>query len=83
MKILIIILTSFLWGQNWMNYLNSPIKWTVGLTNGYDNNVLRLSGIEKSDTALDESIMGGVDTFDSHYARFSLSVRQKMEKLFP
>ena len=79
MKILIIILTSFLWGQNWMNYLNSPIKWTVGLTNGYDNNVLRLSGIEKSDAALDESIMGGVDTFDSHYARFSLSGLKKIQ----
>lgn len=62
-----------------MNYLNSPIEWTVGLTNGYDNNVLRLSGIEKSDAALDESIMGGVETFDSHYTRFSMSGLKKIQ----
>ena len=62
-----------------MNYLNSPIKWTVGLTNGYDNNVLRLSGIEKSDATLDENIMGGVETFDSHYTRFSMSGLKKIQ----
>ena len=62
-----------------MNYLNSPIKWTVGLTNGYDNNVLRLSEIEKKDAALDESIMGSAETFDSHYARFSLSGLKKIQ----
>ena len=62
-----------------MNYLNSPIKWTVGLTNGYDNNVLRLSGIEKSDVTLDENIMGGVETFDSHYTRFSMSGLKKIQ----
>ena len=73
MKLLFILLTSFLIGQSWTDYLRSPIKWTVGLTNGYDNNVLRLSAIEQKDAALDESILGGADTFDSHYARFSLS----------
>ncbi len=73
MKLLPLLLTSFLLGQSWSNYLNSPIKWTIGLTNGYDNNVLRLSEIEQKDAALDESILGGAETFDSHYARFSLS----------
>ena len=79
MKLLIIFLFSLLCGQNWMNYLNSPIKWTVGLTNGYDNNVLRLSAVEKKDAALDHTIMGGEDTFDSHYARFSFSGLQKIQ----
>ena len=68
-----ILIVSVFSGQSLINYLNSPIKWTVGLTNGYDNNVLRLSEIEQKDAALDESIMGGAETFDSHYARFSFS----------
>ncbi len=62
-----------------MNYLHSPIKWTIGLTNGYDNNVLRLSKEEKKNVALDNSIMGGADTFDSHYARFSMSGVKKIQ----
>ncbi len=72
-NIIIVLLTSILLGQTWTDYLRSPIKWTVGLTNGYDNNVLRLSEIEQKDAALDESILGGAETFDSHYTRLSLS----------
>jgi len=79
MKFILVLLTSILWGQSWTYYLNSPIKWTIGLTNGYDNNVLRLSEIEQKDAALDESIMGGAETFDSHYARFSLSGIKKIQ----
>ena len=73
MRFLFILLFSLLCGQTWTDYLHSPVQWKVGLTNGYDNNVLKLSSVEKRDAALDESIMGGVETFDSHYARFSLS----------
>jgi len=69
----VIILLSNLWGQAWTDYLRSPVKWAVGLTNGYDNNVLRLSAIEKDDAALNQTILGGTKTFDSHYVRFSLS----------
>lgn len=79
MRFLPFILSTLLFGQNWTDYLNSPIKWTVGLTNGYDNNVLRLSDVEKKDSVLDQDIMGGSGTFDSHYARFSLSGLQKIQ----
>tara|TARA_B100002003_G_scaffold143486_1_gene132761 strand:- start:3262 stop:4317 length:1056 start_codon:yes stop_codon:yes gene_type:complete len=72
-NIIIVLLTSILLGQSWTDYLRSPIKWTVGMTNGYDNNVLRLSDVEKQNAALYQDIMGGADTFDSHYTRFSLS----------
>ena len=75
----VIILLSNLWGQAWTDYLRSPIKWAVGLTNGYDNNVLRLSAIEKDDAALNQTILGGTKTFDSHYVRFSLSGLKKIQ----
>ena len=73
MRFIIIILLSILWSQSWSDYLRSPVKLTLGFTNGYDNNVLRLSPIEKDDAALNQTILGGTKTFDSHYVRFSLS----------
>ena len=48
MKIIIILLISLLNGQNLLDYLSGPITFRIGLINGYDDNVLRLSNIEKS-----------------------------------
>ena len=79
MRFIVIMLLSNLWGQTWTDYLRSPIKWAVGLTNGYDNNVLRLSAIEKNDAALNQAILGSTKTFDSHYVRFSLSGLKKIQ----
>ena len=79
MRYIAIILLSNLWGQTWTDYLRSPVKWTIGLTNGYDNNVLRLSPIEKDDAALNQTILGGAETFDSHYVRFSLGGLKKIQ----
>ena len=79
MRLIVILSFSILCGQSWTDYLHSPIKWTVGLTNGYDNNVLKLSSVEKKDAALEGDILGGADTFDSHYARFSLSGLKKIQ----
>ena len=56
MRYIAIILLSNLWGQTWIDYMRSPVKWTVRLTNGYDNNVLRLSPIEKDNAALNQTI---------------------------
>lgn len=66
-------------GQPWTDYLNSPINWTLGITNGYDNNVLRLSNIEKQNAALNQSMMGGTETFDSHYSRISMNGFKKIQ----
>ena len=79
MRLVVIISFSILCGQSWTDYLHSPIKWTVGLTNGYDNNVLKLSSVEKKDAALEGDILGGADTFDSHYTRFSMSGLKKIQ----
>ena len=79
MRLIVILSFSILCGQSWTDYLHSPIKWTVGLTNGYDNNVLKLSSVEKKDAALEGDILRGADTFDSHYARFSLSGLKKIQ----
>ena len=79
MRLIVILSFSILCGQSWIDYLHSPIKWTVGLTNGYDNNVLKLSSVEKKDAALEGDILGGADTFDSHYTRFSMSGLKKIQ----
>ena len=79
MRLIVILSFSVLCGQSWIDYLHSPIKWTVGLTNGYDNNVLKLSSVEKKDAALEGDILGGADTFDSHYTRFSMSGLKKIQ----
>ena len=79
MRLIVILSFSILCGQSWTDYLHSPIKWTVGLTNGYDNNVLKLSSVEKKDATLEGDILRGADTFDSHYARFSLSGLKKIQ----
>ena len=79
MRLIVILSFSILCGQSWIDYLHSPIKWTVGLTNGYDNNVLKLSSVEKKDAALEEDVLGGADTFDSHYTRFSMSGLKKIQ----
>jgi len=79
MRLIVILSFSILCGQSWIDYLHSPIKWTVGLTNGYDNNVLKLSSVEKKDAALEGDILRGADTFDSHYTRFSMSGLKKIQ----
>ena len=47
MKIIAIVIISLLNGQNLLDYLKGPITMKVGLINGYDDNVLRFSDIEK------------------------------------
>ena len=79
MRYIAIILLANLWGQTWIDYLRTPVKWTVRFTNGYDNNVLRLSPIEKDNAALNQAILGGAKTFDSHFVRFSFSGLKKIQ----
>ena len=65
MKIIAIVIISLLNGQNLLDYLKGPITMRVGLINGYDDNVLRFSDIEKQHASTDKYIMGGSSTFDS------------------
>ena len=69
MKIIAIVIISLLNGQNLLDYLKGPITMRVGLINGYDDNVLRFSDIEKHQASTDKYIMGGSNTFDSHFSR--------------
>ena len=80
MKIIIILLISFLNGQNLLDYLSGPITFRIGLINGYDDNVLRLSETEKSQASTNKNIMGGTNTFDSHFSRFFI-IGQKQFQL--
>ena len=47
MKIIVILFISLLNGQNLLDYLSGPITMKIGLINGYDDNVLHFSDIEK------------------------------------
>ena len=62
MKIIVILFISLLNGQNLLDYLSGPIILKIGLINGYDDNVLRFSDIEKSPASTDKYIMGGANT---------------------
>ena len=59
MKIIAIVIISLLNGQNLLDYLKGPITMRVGLINGYDDNVLRFSDIEKHQASTNKYIMGG------------------------
>lgn len=69
----LILSFSLLWSlgnaQSIADYLKVPLVFDFYLTNGYDNNVLRLSSREQDRTALESELLGKMTTFDSHYMR--------------
>ena len=64
-KSLIILTLSKIWGS-------TPIEYTLAVTGGYDDNVMRFSQNEINEAVQDIGIMGGASTFDSFITRFSL-----------
>lgn len=78
MRIIIILLLSFLNGQTILDYLSGPITYKIGIVNGYDNNVLHLSRIEKNQASINELILGGANTFDSHFTRYFVNGAKKI-----
>ena len=62
---LIILTLSKIWGS-------TPIEYTLAVTGGYDDNVMRFSQNEINEAVQDIGIMGGASTFDSFITRFSL-----------
>tara|TARA_A100001037_G_C15150211_1_gene638715 strand:- start:2893 stop:3924 length:1032 start_codon:yes stop_codon:yes gene_type:complete len=67
----IIFISSYLLGK-------TPIEYTIGITGGYDNNVLRFSTYEFGEAALDNSLMGGASTFDSFVYKLRLSGKKSV-----
>ena len=51
----------------------TPFEYTIGITGGYDNNVLRFSSEEFDQAAMDSDLMGGAKTFDSFVYRIGVS----------
>ena len=64
-RIFIIFILADLWG-------GTPIEYTIAVTGGYDDNVMRFSKDEYNEAVQDLGIMGGSSTFDSFITRFSL-----------
>ena len=44
----------------------TPFEYTLGLTSGYDSNVMRFSDDEFNEAITDNKLMGGANTFDSY-----------------
>jgi hypothetical protein len=51
----------------------TPFEYTIGITGGYDNNVMRFSSEEFDQAAMDSELMGGAKTFDSFVYRIGVS----------
>ena len=47
----------------------TPFEYTIGITGGYDNNVMRFSLEEFDQAAMDSDLMGRAKTFDSFVYR--------------
>ncbi|NOZ74556.1 MAG: hypothetical protein GXO90_04160, partial [FCB group bacterium] len=56
-------------------YGTIPVSsWNVVVRSGYDSNVLRLSAVEETQSAVDPALLGRMQTFDSAYLRLGGSV---------
>ncbi len=73
--LLLIFLVSQIFAVNITGFF--PLNGRIGLTPGYDSNVLRLSGDEKGEAALDPSLLGSMNTFDSPYIRLNGSISSR------
>ena len=56
----------------------TPTEFTLGLTGGYDSNVLRFSGGEFDIAAHDLDLMGGATTFDSFVYKLGSSFEKTL-----
>lgn len=61
--------------QGWLMYLTPPVTWTFRATNGYDDNVLRLSNDEQVRSTTESELLGSMKTFDSYYHRLEIQGR--------
>ena len=56
----------------------TPFEYTIGITGGYDNNVLRFSDEEFNEAASDNELMGGASTFDSFVTKLGISGKKSL-----
>ena len=57
---------------------NTPIEYTIGISGGYDNNVMRFSQNEFNDAAMNIDLLGGASTFDSFVYRMGISGKKSI-----
>ena len=58
----------------------TPFEYTIGITGGYDINVMRFSSEEFDQSAMDSYLMGGAKTFDSFVYRICVSCEKLLWK---
>ena len=56
----------------------TPLEYSIGLSSGYDDNVLRFSNEEFSEANLDGAILGGASTFDSFITRIGITAKKSL-----
>ncbi len=56
----------------------TPLEYSISMTSGYDNNVMRFSKNEFDRAALDPLLMGGSKTFDSFITKWNISAKKSI-----
>ena len=60
---------------------STPVEFTLSLSSGYDNNVMRFSEKDFSDAVMDPNILGGATTFDSYILKYGLKGQKSLIKV--
>ena len=60
---------------------STPIEYTLGISTGYDNNVMRFSEKEFEEAAQSPDIIGRATTFDSYILKLGLKAKKTIYKL--
>ena len=68
-KILLILTSSAV-------FSGTPLEYTITLTGGYDNNVLRFSKDEFDDAANNPKLMGDARFFDSFVTKWNIKAKK-------
>ena len=56
----------------------TPLDYTISITSGYDNNVLRLSKNEFDRAIRNSEVLGGASTFDSFISRIGITFEKNL-----
>lgn len=54
----------------------TPIEYSISLSSGYDDNVLRFSDEEFNEAKFDKTMLGGASTFDSFITRIGVTAKK-------
>jgi len=63
-----------------LTFASTPIEYTLSLSSGYDNNVMRFSDKDFSYAVIEPTILGNATTFDSYIIKYGLKGEKSIYK---